>query len=182
MMDFLMVVNFILVIFAFFLIILLFLRQNRYHDLEKKFERLNREMEEMISSFLIEMKEENDQFLGKLRQLKKQQQPFDGRKEEGKYEKHIGNERKELEEDNESKEKKSSSKQASPPVHDESVQTIKEHDRLLNDVKQLLESGYTVEEIAKQLKKGKTEIELLIKFTPSLFKIAEAASREKREA
>ena len=50
-MEFLSIINFLLVIIVIFAIILLFKRQNQLLDLEKKYRQLNEELEDSMSSF-----------------------------------------------------------------------------------------------------------------------------------
>ncbi|WAA10740.1 hypothetical protein [Fervidibacillus albus] len=179
MMDFIIVINFILVIFAFFLIILLFLRQNRYNDLEKKFDQLNGVLEETVASFLVEMKDENDKFLEKLRRLKEEGEQGNPLHEIVKNER-PQNKRKPEEMKEDVHRQHTVSEQPSPihPIENKTEMPVNEHDRLIEKVKKLLQKGYTPEQIAKKLNKGKTEIDLLIKFTPSLLKIDSVPKRE----
>lgn len=55
-------------VIALFSIVILYLRQNRLLQVEKKQEKLLKEMEEVISTYLIEMTEENEKFIEKVRE------------------------------------------------------------------------------------------------------------------
>lgn len=61
---------------ALFSIVILYLRQNRFLQVEQKHEKLLKEMEEVISSYLMEMTEENEKFIHKVRELVSKQQTF----------------------------------------------------------------------------------------------------------
>ena len=63
MTTFLLLLSLILNGAAIFEIILLYLRQNRLVEAEKKQERIINEIEEVFSAYLFELKEENDKFL-----------------------------------------------------------------------------------------------------------------------
>ncbi|KIL73596.1 hypothetical protein [Pseudobacillus badius] len=56
-------ISFILNAVALFAIILLFMRQNRLHEIKKEQEKLVADMEEMMTAYLAEMKEENEKFI-----------------------------------------------------------------------------------------------------------------------
>ncbi|QED47569.1 hypothetical protein [Cytobacillus dafuensis] len=56
-------------IIALFAIIILFLRQNRILEVEKKQEKMFLEMEEVISSYLVQMKEDNEDFIKRLNKI-----------------------------------------------------------------------------------------------------------------
>ncbi|MCU9612079.1 hypothetical protein OEV98_00720 [Caldibacillus lycopersici] len=57
-----------------------------------------------------------------------------------------------------------------PIVNDDN--SFNKHDKDVNQIKNMLMDGLTIEEIAKAVNKGKTEIELLIRFTPALSTLA----------
>lgn len=56
-------ISFILNAVALFAIILLFMRQNRLHEIKKEQEKLVADMEEMMTAYLAEMKEENEKLI-----------------------------------------------------------------------------------------------------------------------
>jgi hypothetical protein len=70
MTAFLLALSLLLNFIALLAIILLFLRQNKLMETEKKQEKMFNEMEEVISSYLVQMKEENDDFINRVSQLK----------------------------------------------------------------------------------------------------------------
>lgn len=75
MTNILLLFSIILNIIALFCIVILYLRQNRFLQVEKKQEKLLGEMEEVISAYLIEMTEENEKFIGKVKELVNRQNP-----------------------------------------------------------------------------------------------------------
>lgn len=186
-MEFLVVINLILVIFAFLLIILLYMRQNRYSELERKYEQLNKELEETVASFILAMKEENERFLDRWQHLNEEKGGgSDNFKDIAEENVRLSDEtnycerpgerlqdgKPESERDSNSGNDSSSGKDPNDKnvVTDRNAFPLNEHERLLGQVKELMEKGFDPPEIAKQLNRGKTEIELLIKFTPTLLK------------
>lgn len=71
MVAFLLALSLLLNMIALLAIILLFLRQNRLMETEKNQEKMFREMEDVISSYLLQMKEENAAFINRAAQLGK---------------------------------------------------------------------------------------------------------------
>ncbi|SFA73695.1 MULTISPECIES: hypothetical protein [unclassified Bacillus (in: firmicutes)] len=63
---FLLVISLLLNGIAIFLIFILYARQNRLVQVEKKQETIIRELEDTMTSYLVEMKEENEKFIEKL--------------------------------------------------------------------------------------------------------------------
>lgn len=98
MINFLVFVSLIFNVISLLAIIILYLRQNRLAIVEKKQEQLINEMEETISSFLIEMKDDNERFIQTIRELEKRQVtsvPVKSVKEENKPHKNLKNREKE---------------------------------------------------------------------------------------
>ncbi|MED5050505.1 hypothetical protein P9850_01295 [Anoxybacillus rupiensis] len=163
MIAFLLTVSFALHAFSLFIIILLYLQLSKVKEVEKKQSQLIQEMEETISAYLLEWKEENERFLQALSQRMRSR-------------------------DNVQTKPSPAPKQHSAPVKDdewlppmEQVDTIKDRieisetnqqqkevpsspSSIAEQAEQLQKEGKTIEEIAKLLNKGKTEIELLLKF------------------
>lgn len=76
MTNILLLLSILLNIVALLCIVILYLRQNRFLQVEKKQEKLLGEMEEVISTYLIEMTEENEKFINKVKELVKSQKSF----------------------------------------------------------------------------------------------------------
>lgn len=210
-----LVLNFI----ALFSIVLLYLRQNRLLQMEKKQERIMEEMEEFFSGCILEFKEENERFISKLkdleinkeetgppRQVSSEQEVHQAdhadhaEKAQNRTSEHFSGdlacEKKKTAENlnrpagnvfqaaqayaaapkPEKEKEKAIYTSVMPQVPDR--REIKERPKyqkdlnssnlyiqsLLNQALLLKKQGLSLEEIAKKLNKGKTEIELLFKF------------------
>ncbi|MCT2343998.1 hypothetical protein NQZ71_14760 [Niallia taxi] len=196
MVNFLLVFSIALNILALLCIALLFIRQNRLAAFESRQEKALEEMEEIVSSFIAEIKEENELFLDRVQRLDSNLE--ESKKEEPRstlevnepkpipmintykaaaksyqtFEKSTGNDDVEElldlilpqipEEDN--KEKAVQEENVAEAIVEKEEEPEEKEKTLLEVVTELEEQGKTIEEIAKQLNKGKTEIELLLKF------------------
>ncbi len=203
MTAFLLAISLILNGVAIFLIMILYTRQNRLVEVEKNQEQMMKEMEEALSSYLIEMKEENEAFIKRFQQLhpvpstegnsanvpanptstiktapvmedaaeandwsdkagkafKKQAVKAYQNNAAKKTDPHPSTEEN-LKEDAGNSEAEKQSGQKETETSDEEIY----RDLFVNQVKILQKRGYSVDDIAKKLNKGKTEIELLLKF------------------
>ncbi|MCA1053538.1 hypothetical protein LCM10_00965 [Rossellomorea aquimaris] len=174
MTTFLFFISFLLNIVCLFAVIILYTRQNRFIDLEKKQGRMLQEMEETISTYLLEMKEENERFI---RSMKDSRETGTGSADETHF--HATTEPDEgkapvalsTKRLNASKAYKRPPLTEDPQDQDTGWIPVMPDDRehseaetLLHQVQNMKESGFTLEEIAQKLGKGKTEIELLLKF------------------
>ncbi|PLR97251.1 hypothetical protein [Bacillus sp. T33-2] len=206
MTTFLLLVSLTLNIVAIFAVILLYLRQNRLMQAENKQETILREMEELFSAYLIEMKEENDQFITRLKQALANGVPAEksGMNEaegtgpvpfnvqaasEGYRDDNGGPVGSEPKQENgnlprtgkgvtfyaaktayqQNKEFLEDKPVPSvPPVPDSTINPglaeLNHQESLLNQVLALQKQGFSIEETARTLNKGQTEIELLLKF------------------
>lgn len=72
MVNFLLVFSIALNILALLCIALLFIRQNRLAAFESRQEKALEEMEEIVSTFIAEIKEENELFLQRIHELDEQ--------------------------------------------------------------------------------------------------------------
>lgn len=193
MTAFLLAISLLLNIVALLAIILLFLRQNKLMETEKKQEKMLVEMEEVISSYLIQMKEENDDFINKFSQINAKNQSSVKEKSirvntERKSDENIAkadekslrlarasvyqaskaykkNLRASEEGLNES-EGLASLKETESVMQSDNSQRAKEEtpSSMEDQVFMMKRQGLNVEDIAKKLGKGKTEIELMLKF------------------
>lgn len=214
MIIFLLIINFTLLIAAFFLIIILFLRQSKLQNIEKKQSLSINEMEDMLSTYLMEMKAENEDFLKKVETIDTSASKHQidkmpvvnktneivGIKVKSGNEKakdhlisegsshldfHIGesnpshllpnykgnreyliktnkinpnNLRDKTHAPNEKGNRSLSTVEVNRQLYEDSL------DSIATQVKLLKRQGLSISEIAKKLKKGKTEIELILKF------------------
>ncbi|MCL6586002.1 MAG: hypothetical protein K6T72_05675 [Anoxybacillus sp.] len=162
MTAFLLTISFVLHALSLFIIILLYLQLTKVKEVEKRQAQMIEEMEQTVSAYFIEWKEENDRFLQTLSQTL-QRRPDVKKEEKTKRAEttssHVPLEREKSE--------------WSPLAHVDQmkdtveIRTIKPPSpplSLAEEAAKLYEEGKTIEEIAKKLKKGKTEIELLLKF------------------
>lgn len=192
MTAFLLAISLLLNIVALLAIILLYLRQNKLMDTEKRQEKVLIEMEEVISSYLVQMKEENDDFISKLSKanakndtsIKKSIPGNLDRKNELDIAKadeksmplaraSIYQASKAYKQNLRAAEDKLSEKESLPSLKEnesvtqsDSSQSIKEENpSSINDqVFILKKQGMSAGDIAKKLGKGKTEVELMLKF------------------
>ncbi|MBT2681381.1 hypothetical protein J7E38_20660 [Bacillus sp. ISL-35] len=188
MTTFLLLLSLILNAAAIFAIILLYLRQNRLVEAEKKQEKIISEMEEIFSSYLYELKEENDKFLELMTNTNIQVNT--GKEEMHPDETNMGSQ-KDPEVRNHKIQQhrpgKGISYHAARQAYHKAGESITvppgdteltEIDNgqpadpepktkeisLIDQVTAMRHQGLTIEEIARDLDKGKTEIELLLKF------------------
>lgn len=181
----LFIICFALLAVAFFLIILLYLKITQLKDVETKQERLLKEFENVITSYVMEIKEENEVFLNRIKDVKqssklKQEIVKEGNSKKqtnpeigGSHTKTIHIKEQELTPDDIQELLPSYGNQKeieqnavleqklnqAPSEDDDSV-----IEALFKDIDHLRKLGLSYEEIAKKLNKGKTEIELLHKF------------------
>jgi hypothetical protein len=149
-----------------------------------------KEIENEISAFLFEMKEENEEFIQRLQQLQK----GDSLRKTNNTEPTVNGDRTEQQDEQNVKtweattarsfkseavkvyqktitnqgDNMAAGKEDIQPENNLELSNIDNEEiyrnLLLNQVKILLNQGLSIEEIAKKLNKGKTEIELLLKF------------------
>jgi len=138
------------------------------------------QMEEVISAFIAEVKEENDQFIAKFQKIEEQQAKANQiEKQKGisyqmPSEKNRGNIPKALLNKQMVRAYQSTAKTKQQPEEKitenlldvvEAAEAKEEKEKtLLDQAVELQKQGKKLEEIAKILNKGKTEIELLLKF------------------
>ena len=169
-MGILLAILFILQIIGFMVMILLYLKISKFNNLEKKQQRLMKEMDQSVLAYLSEIKEENDRLIHQLNQRPDAQMKPTANSApreqsitevpDPKSKLHsvplhfaIRSYQKTVETEKNEKEKKPQSKSKSFDELDDKEKA-----------KQLYAEGESIEDIARELKKGKTEIELIIKF------------------
>lgn len=188
MTTFLLLLSLILNAAAIFAIILLYLRQNRLVEAEKKQGKIISEMEEIFSSYLFELKEENDKFLelmsnsnikvntdkaekpAEVTDMESQKDP-EARDHEIQQQRpgkgisyhaarqayHKASETTTVPPGDTDEAEIDSGQTADPAPETKELS-------LFDQVTAMRHQGLTIEEIARDLDKGKTEIELLLKF------------------
>lgn len=184
----LIAVLFFLQLLSFYFLIILNTKLAKFKELEKKQERLMREMDDTISMYLTEMKDENDRFIQELQNVSQPALASTSIQHTAPVmeQKHSSlstvQQKKEdssttLEADTRvyvpknivanaySRQQQASANNS--PVGSTTTNHEQKKEQALTleqQVLELMKQGKTSEEIAKQLQKGKTEIELLLKF------------------
>ncbi|EMI11873.1 hypothetical protein [Anoxybacillus gonensis] len=148
MTTFLWLISFVLHGVSLFLIILLSLKWAKIKETEREQAELIREMETMMTTYLMQFKEENERFVKQMTssavRQKKKEPPLLLRDEQVRLPVEDVVDRIEL---------SSTTPQEEPAL-----------ESLISEALKLQQQGKTIDEIAKLLKRGKTEIELLLKF------------------
>lgn len=161
MISTLIVILFLLNCMTIFALILMYMRQNRLMEVEKQQRKNYLESQELLSSFLFELKEENERFAKLLNE--QSQSPSVEKVQAKKTEKNDSNTEKQMAEHFDFVEDSHTMNDVLSDLLPYDQPNDKEPS-LVDRVKQLAKEGHSVEQIAKQLNKGKTEIELLLKF------------------
>ena len=194
MMIFLVIVSIALNMIAFLLIAILFLRQNKLIKMEESLKQPVKEMEDLMTTYLLQMKEENEQFIKSVKGLKKDKNDlqstsvkFSPIKLEHVEEKSLQSEQLDSPENFTSLIGKTIGNQAVKAYQRQNQHTekeIEEIERVASEksetnpepqissnnqidgdlVLHLQKQGFSLETIAKKLNRGKTEIELYLKF------------------
>ncbi|MBS4203759.1 hypothetical protein [Lederbergia citrea] len=156
-------------------VVLLYLRQNRFVEIEKKQRKMQAESEELLTGFLMEIKEENEQFISKVSKMKEEEDLFQQELntaqqsiKDVKHESHISAEAyarllaaRVYQTDE--VDSRSDLQQSMNDPADAEEEALDEKS-FSEQVNYLTKQGLSEEEIAKVLKKGKKEVELLLKF------------------
>lgn len=170
MVTFMLFISFVLNIVSLLAIVILYSRQNRFLNMEKEQKKIIMELEEVISTYLIEMKEDNEEFIRTFNHHAKSQTRITDKTDDENVNssplqtnpKWPGAGYKQA----------SEAYQQTPKPQVGAVEeklevkpTVKTNeDPLIQQVLTLQKEGKTIEEIAQTVGKGKTEIELLFKF------------------
>ncbi|KIY21513.1 MULTISPECIES: hypothetical protein [Mesobacillus] len=181
MTTFLLLLTLILNMATIFAIIVLYLRQNRLVETERKQEKIISEIDEIFSAYLLEWKEENDKFL---KLITNANMPVNQGKADKPAEKtDIGSQKdpeaviREIQQPHTRKgisyHAARQAYQAGVPIKHSEIEGVTAGSEetkevsLMDQVTTMKQQGLTIEEIARKLNKGKTEIELLLKFRPN---------------
>lgn len=161
MVNIFLVFLFILQIIGFYFIILLYMKVSKFDDLERKQQRLMDEMDDTIGAYLSELKDENDRLIERLTNLEK-----------------VSISKKPRESIQATDPKIKPIQQPIKPFH-HAIKSYHEAAKtniafanqsevaVESDLEQAIKlqaAGLSIEEIAKELQKGQTEIDLLLKF------------------
>ncbi|MFK2825021.1 hypothetical protein QYG89_04885 [Bacillus sp. B190/17] len=171
-------ISFVLNAVSLFAIVLLFTRQNRLYAVKDQQEKLVKDMEEMMAAYLLEMKEENERFMKEFSgagqqgtaTIKKPETaenleiplPIMSKPED----KPASITAPSMQRNRAAKVYNANNKKPAAVQADQLQEPVvppAEKDQLHN-IFSLQEQGLSIEDIAKKLNKGKTEVELALKF------------------
>jgi uncharacterized membrane-anchored protein YhcB (DUF1043 family) len=176
-MEVLLILNVLATASCIFMIVILYLRQNRLMETEKNNKKIQSELEELFTSYLLEMKEENDSFLRKVKNLvdekiENHDKPYEQTtKPATELTEEVPPPLKNIQMLSAKKAYKKVKKDPNTEEKDRLNEKVKGENELhsmntvLKEALKLQNEGLSIDEIAKQLNKGKTEIELLLKFS-----------------
>ena len=155
-MYFFLTVNLILSLLAIFLCLIFYKRISTIQQLEVEYKELLKEAEDTISSFVYELKEENEKFLQSIEQKKMENNSSSSTSKINFVEEPI---------DNEDLHELLNATTQTEVDEKEVYKTNKVTEKTPYEIAmELYESGLPMDQIAKKLNLGKTEVELLLKF------------------
>ncbi|RJS62211.1 hypothetical protein [Bacillus sp. PK3_68] len=171
-------ISFILNAVALLAIILLFTRQNRLYEVKRQQEKLVADMEEMMTAYLLEMKEENERFIKEFSSHPTAEDTFSIRTPSPPKAASEQTSADNIQADSLTISAPSMQRVRAAQVYNVTNKTpnedgkeqIKENialpdeQKASEDIFSLNEQGLSIGEIAKKLNKGKTEVELALKF------------------
>ncbi|MBM7701891.1 hypothetical protein [Metabacillus iocasae] len=172
MTTFLIIFSFLIHGLSLLCIVLLYMQLSRVKELEKKQQQTVYEMEQIILAYVTEMKEQNEEFFHQLGQSQtKVNQPsrsFYKKSEEPATESRFDAKSEPTESlsellDETEREEKPYLSSLNKQEEDESVDELSPEEIKKRAIF-LEKKGLTIEEIAKNLRRGKTEIELILQF------------------
>ncbi len=149
---------------SFYFIVLLNLKISSLKEVEEKQQRMKDDMDDAIGAYLAEMKDENNRLIQEMKTIKKQStnnsSSFINKQDSSMYTKNTADRDDEIETiQNNFKVPKAYVKKAyQTKQSDENKLTVEEQ------VIQMYKKGLSISDIAKRVNRGKTEIELLLKF------------------
>ncbi|RPF55968.1 DUF6115 domain-containing protein [Aquisalibacillus elongatus] len=143
---------------TFVAIIWLYQQVQKQNESERHFEKRVRETEDMFDSYLLELKDENKKFIQAISKV--EHSTFEPTKASDNQ---ISQSYQPTHRHNATEQMKSDFKPESVSVEDQV-----EPPSLQTQVMHLYHSGHSIEEIAKKLDKGSTEIELIVKFNQKM--------------
>ena len=179
MVAWILVVNFLLHGIALLFIVLLYTRFVRLKEWEQTQSAMMKEMEEVFSAHLMEMKEQNDEFIQRFEQMKRDKESASKKESSPSnipvFDKLSVPSKQDFLEMMDT-EKADNASVPDPPQSPKEPAVMLEWDgkedlepeQIKKMALSLQKKGLTIEEIAKHLHRGKTEIELLLVFNKKL--------------
>ncbi|MCA1062398.1 hypothetical protein QTG56_18035 [Rossellomorea sp. AcN35-11] len=169
MVTFLLFISFLLNVVSLLSIVILYVRQNRLQSLELEQKKMIGEMEDVISSYVIEMKEENDEFIRNFKKHAESQMTVSELAGDAELPRPVHNHKPSGKAFMHASKAYEQSKMGREGEMSEEMQTAEtSEDPVVHKILLLKQEGLTIEEIAHSVGKGKTEIELLLKFRQML--------------
>ena len=171
-MTFLFILSIMVNMVAILAIVTLYLRQNRLFHFEKNYQAYRKETEDIIHTFVMEMKEENEKIKRLFQNDNESVNELVSVTDHNEFiSKRIDQETLEMPQRYLQKTALNAYVSTTPAMTstmDEMVKTTeksmdRDRIRMLNEIKGLEKQGMSVEEIAKRMGRGKTEIDLLLK-------------------
>ncbi|SHN16506.1 DUF6115 domain-containing protein [Gracilibacillus kekensis] len=155
MLYLLLLISFIIHVITFIIIKQLKMKQDNLETIEDNVSQQVKNMEDTLAIYLVELKEENEHFMKQIERVDLSAQATESKKQM--------NEDTPIESKTFDKESTQQTKEYQPISPVENVEDVVENSTTAS-ILHLNAEGFTVEEIAKKLNKGKTEVELLLKF------------------
>ncbi|GKV55564.1 swarming motility protein SwrB [Sporosarcina sp. NCCP-2222] len=158
-----LIILFILQLITFYFIALLYMRMAKFDKLETKQQKLMSEMDDAIAAYLTELKDENDRLIRLLeKRLDDEVEPAE--KDSQKEKLHMAPAPSEKGQNQKPVIPVQVALQSYKSFSKPSVADNQEEEDDRSRALKLQKNGWSVEEIARELGKGKTEIELILKF------------------
>lgn len=155
----LFILSIVLNLFTIFAIIILYQRQNRLSEFDQTQKQAMKEIEDIFYAYIAELKEENEQFIERFTEIQnKPPMKISNRDSQDVKNEKIPNSYKRMY----AAKSYQNTLQHTNESHVESEQVVPEH--ISDQIIFLQNQGLTIDEIAKKLSKGKTEIDLILKF------------------
>lgn len=164
-----LIILFIAQMIGFYVILLLYTKVSKFNDLEKKQQRLMSEMDDSIAAYLAELKEENERLIAIIEKRQHTSGPEPSNSMTSSKKEVNQNENADLHFPQPKipiKLAVKSYQSSSKNIPEDHTPTQRKSDELDERTKAIAlhDEGKSIEEIAKTLGKGKTEVELLLKF------------------
>jgi len=175
MVGIILVCLFIAQLLSFYFIILLYTKINRLREIEKSQQQLKDEMDNAVGAYLVEMRDENNRLIKELTMMNSDKQIEENMNVHKTSESNTNEVNYDQEEvimptfntpRNVATKAYKNNSVASPNTQNSVTPVVEQSKQLTlhEQIQELYRSGKTIDEIAKMLQKGKTEVELLLKF------------------
>lgn len=149
---------------SFYFIVLLNMKIAHFKEIEEKQQRMKDDMDDAIGAYLAEMKDENDRLIQEMKMIKRGSinnlSPITNKQDNAMYPESIS----EIAEEKEAVQKNFTMPQSYVKKAYQNKQSIENKPELEEQVMHLYKKGLSISDIAKRVNRGKTEIELLLKF------------------